>query len=65
MAINENLKRCPFCGQEAMIMEEIDGEQTLYQVVCVGCLSGTCYCSTKDEAIKRWNWRADAIGCVG
>lgn len=59
--MTEKLKRCPFCGGEA-ILEEDDG---LYRVVClldnednVGFLEvSTCWMSDKEKVISKWNTR--------
>jgi len=63
-----NLKPCPFCGGDKLIICETDfgfEEQTVYAVSCRydGCHGGIYalshgYFETKDEAIEEWNTRA-------
>ena len=45
------LKRCPFCGGEAKLMD--NG----HWVWCQHCLVESTYYDTKEEAIKAWNTR--------
>ena len=49
------LKRCPFCGGEAAIYEEIPGG---YIVQCHDCC-GQIGIMTKERAIAAWNTRAE------
>ena len=45
------LKRCPFCGGEAKLMD--NG----HWVWCQHCLVESAYYDTREEAIKAWNTR--------
>lgn len=51
----ENLKRCPFCGGEAVLNSDF------HQVSCgnplCGVLPQTWTSDTDEEAIERWNRR--------
>ena len=50
-----NLKRCPFCGGEAVMLGEDDG---MYQVVCPNCAANIDnYDYEKEEAAEKWNKR--------
>ena len=53
--MNEELKPCPFCGGKNM---RIWNTSTPW-VSCDDCLANTAYGTTKEEAIKIWNRRAD------
>ena len=50
--MSEKLKPCPFCGGDARLLDGL-GE---YWVFCV-CRSSGPLCSSKDEAIRKWNTR--------
>lgn len=45
------IKRCPFCGGEAKLMD--NG----HWVWCQHCLVESAYYDTREEAIKAWNTR--------
>ena len=58
------LKRCPFCGGEAVVVEEYLSEEAdasadeiSYFVSCDLCASRTDNYATKEQAIKKWNNR--------
>jgi Lar family restriction alleviation protein len=61
--MTNKLKPCPFCGGKALLgfsRDEFLNER--HFVICenvieCGCL--TQYCNNKDNAIKRWNRRAE------
>lgn len=53
-AEDDNLLPCPFCGGEAMAVQERDG----FSGRCKLCWSGTDVCNTEAEAIAAWNRRA-------
>lgn len=52
--MRENLKPCPFCGSEEVIMEDGYG---LFYVRCADCGASASYCETDEEAISAWNER--------
>jgi hypothetical protein len=52
------LKRCPFCGGEAIIYE--DEENSCYMIGCRECCAVepmTEWCESKENAIAQWNYR--------
>ena len=49
------LKRCPFCGGEAIFPK--NGISTF--VICTKCGATSCWCTSKAEAAELWNRRAD------
>lgn len=53
------LKRCPFCGGEAILESDKTGkEQKLYYVSCKDdCITQYGYSPTKEYAIEKWNTR--------
>ena len=55
------LKKCPFCGEEAFLNEykyELDSCHVLTNFVeCNGCHTTTFEYGSKKEAIKSWNRR--------
>ena len=56
--MKDELKRCPFCGQEAIQEMDING---FYSVECINCTSEINSCKTIDEAIQAWNTRPVAM----
>lgn len=56
----EELKKCPFCGGEAVLEECEYGGYSEYLVYCNEC-SGMVekWRKTKEEAIEQWNRRAE------
>ena len=53
--MTENLKSCPFCGSEPVMLGEDDG---MYQVVCMNCAANIDnYDYEKEVAAKKWNNR--------
>ena len=52
--MTENLKRCPFCGGEASL---VDGSDSGVFAGCSNCCSCTEFFKTKNEALKAWNSR--------
>lgn len=48
--INDSLNRCPFCGEEGMVMS---GRR--YRVKCEGCYFATPERDTSEEATATWN----------
>ena len=53
------LKRCPFCGDIAVIQEDIseDRTATIYRVECTECFASTDDYIYVDRAIEMWNTR--------
>lgn len=58
--MNEELKKCPFCGGDGAIREHrFHGYNSTWGVVCIG----ECSCETRqfydtvEEAIEAWNRR--------
>lgn len=51
------LKRCPFCGREA-VFEIYEGDEDEYQVKCQFCFASTWIEESKEEAAEEWNRRA-------
>lgn len=56
MNVNEKLKPCPFCGGEAITLENMIGN---YRVECYHCFAHTFYEDSKEKAIEEWNRRAE------
>lgn len=61
----EELKRCPFCGDEAKLLHGIIGVNKFSYVMCLGCcvktdrhVISTEY-SCDEKAIAAWNRRKD------
>ena len=60
------IKNCPFCGGKAELKHGIIGGKTTSYVMCLKCrakselvVTVVSYLCSDDEAIKRWNERAD------
>lgn len=56
--MNNELKPCPFCGEEATVW--LCGEGYLVECnneIC-GCVYGSNITLTRDQAVKLWNKRA-------
>ena len=55
----KELKPCPFCGEEATLVEDIYDDRLFSYVICSNdnCNANTGRCDTKDEAIAKWNNR--------
>ncbi len=64
MTANKKLKPCPFCGSEAMIVNDwsVGFQKEMYTVECT---NDECTATinkmkeTQDEVIKIWNRRVD------
>ncbi len=54
--MKEELKACPFCGENTEL--HTIGARS-YGVICMGCASGTRKYLTRQEVIKQWNTRAE------
>jgi len=59
---NEELKPCPFCGDQkpapATTKLVVDG-YTYHLVMCIKCGVKTSLCETYDEALDIWNTRSN------
>ena len=57
----DKLELCPFCGGEATLVEDIYNDQLYNYVICSNddCNANTGRCDTEDEAITKWNKRAN------
>lgn len=53
----EELKPCPFCGEEAGIIKVAQGHFEYSVVECKKCLCRTVGLSSEAEAISKWNRR--------
>lgn len=54
--MNENLKRCPFCGGEAKVMEAVG-----VWVKCRECHSSSGVSTgSRDVAVAAWNTRSES-----
>ena len=63
----EELKRCPFCGGEAIEVrtggrEDIMRRPLAYWVRCSECDAETALCDSRSDAIAAWNRRTQNIG---
>ena len=58
--MSNELKKCPFCGEDNPIMQVDKEEYSLtYYVQCWYCGCRTDDYPTEEEAIERWNRRAE------
>lgn len=57
--MNDELKKCPFCGSKAVLMSDLLDRR--WGVVCQNpdaeCNVRLLYCDSKEEAIQQWNRR--------
>lgn len=57
------LKPCPFCGEEAVLVDlggpSVFGEGRFFVRCSKGCVAQEGLWSTKQTAIKRWNRRVE------
>lgn len=60
------LKKCPFCGGEALLDYDFNGIGVTYGIHCPKCHCAIIDTGTysKDEAIAAWNRRADVVPVV-
>lgn len=59
-----NFSSCPFCGRNSVVA--LESADLLYAT----CVNGKCQatgpaCNTEDEAIQKWNDRANMIASSG
>lgn len=62
--MKNELKRCPFCGQEAELIDNADddyedGER--FKVQCMACYLGTPRCYSATDVVEAWNRRGSEI----
>lgn len=58
--MSEELKVCPFCGNEGRIVcvsSNETGAEPVYYAICDNCQTTGMTCNTEHEAIKAWNRR--------
>lgn len=58
--MKEELKPCPFCGGEAVLVDS--GTDILIRCYCISCRNCRCnsdWLKTRKEAIGAWNRRAN------
>lgn len=53
----EELKPCPFCGDEARVIECFHEGSEYYWIECKECYGRTTGSLSKDDAIAAWNRR--------
>jgi len=57
------LKSCPFCGINPILcnklVTELLGIHTEYYIQCPGCLVKSCQYLKEENAIEKWNTRAN------
>ena len=56
--VMEELRKCPFCGGEAVIKHGIISDDNIY-VACVECDSCSGILHEEGEAIAAWNRRVE------
>jgi len=58
------LKSCPFCGNDAMMYEQLQNDYKEYFVKCISCgAKSRSYFVNPMYAIKAWNKRVDDNSC--
>ena len=55
--MTENLKSCPFCGEEARVEKLNLGKEGLFRVICTECLTATHLREEEKNAVAEWNSR--------
>ena len=55
--MNTKLKLCPFCGGEAKLIIEYDGNRKKYKVKCICGGSVSLWFILQTSAIRAWNTR--------
>lgn len=55
--MREKLKRCPFCGSEATLLDSQKSPR-LYGVMCNNCYASVGnYNQTREDVVRAWNRR--------
>lgn len=63
--MSNELKACPFCGNKCIWLEDIDDRgMDRYYAVCMSCGAKSGYEDTPEEAMKKWNARAECEGAA-
>lgn len=57
--LNKDLKPCPFYGGEAELIYYRANGKTTVSCSVGGCMANISFCPSTEEAIKKWNRRAD------
>lgn len=58
--MSKELKPCPFCGNDAEILElEYKEQQKVYGIRCKSCFCKTGYYTSKSGVREAWNRRAN------
>ena len=54
------LRPCPFCGKTPAYAKVLYGMGKLYTIHCANCSFNIGFFDGKEEALKKWNTRAEA-----
>lgn len=57
--LSKELLPCPFCGGEAELIYYRANGKTTVSCSVGGCMANISFCPSTEEAIKKWNRRAD------
>ena len=52
-----DLKNCPFCGDQGVAYQNSDNEKVWFGVECIGCDFSLSNHNTPHQAIEHWNTR--------
>lgn len=55
----EELKTCPFCGSEDIVIVQMHGYSPAHYAMCRRCCATTRSSIDTDEAVAHWNIRAN------
>jgi len=55
----KEVKPCPFCGGEATMDYRFEDDPSGFVVYCTKCGVHGYYCEDADEAVAKWNTRAE------
>ena len=56
--MNEQIKKCPFCGADVEVREDFSWDKTYYICQCKNCKALGSFKQTREFAIEAWNERA-------